>query len=183
MKRWRTGLGCAAVGITLLALAACNEVARAPDAQEPTDNTVAEFCGMSLQEHPGPKAQIFVKGRDAPYWFSSVHDMFAFMMIAETHLPVIAIYVNDIGKAHIWNHPEPGTWIEARNAVFVIGSDRRGGMDEAEAIPFGTEAAARQFIADRGGRMVRFDAMPIAYILPGYSPNISSSEARSNLHD
>lgn len=181
MSRWRNRAGRLAVGLALCALAACNDATPVPGPQEPTDSSVAEFCGMSIQEHSGPKAQMFVKGRDAPYWFSSVHDMFAFTMISATRLAIRAIYVNDMGKARNWDHPEPGSWIEARKAVFVIGSDRRGGMNENEAIPFGAETAARRFVAEHGGRIVRFDAVPAAYVLPGEAPD--NAEARSPRHD
>ena len=181
MNRWRSLFSRAAIGLALFALGACNEAAPVPGPQEPTQNSVTEFCGMSLQEHPGPKAQVFVEGRNAPYWFSSVHDMIAFTMVSVPRLPIRAIYVNDMGKAHNWDHPEPGTWIEARSAQFVIGSDRRGGMNEEEAIPFAVEAAARGFVAEHGGRVVRFDAVPADYVLPGYAPD--SSQYRSSSHD
>ena len=151
-----------------LLVAACHDdAAKPPVAQEPPRDAVAEFCGMSMREHPGPKAQIFVQGRVAPYWFASVHDMFAFTLMPEEPRAITAIYVNDMGRARDWEHPEPGTWIDARKAVFVIGSDRRGGMAEAEAVPFGDDAAAREFIARNGGRIVSFASMPAGYILPG----------------
>lgn len=142
---------------------------KVPVAQEPPPGAVAEFCGMSIQEHPGPKAQLFVRGRTAPYWFASVHDMFAFTLMPEEPRAITAIYVNDMGRVRNWEHPDPGTWIDAHKAVFVIGSDRRGGMEEAEAVPFGDDAAAQAFIARNGGHIVRFGAMPMEYILPGGS--------------
>jgi copper chaperone NosL len=158
--------------LAALAASACHDHAsKMPAAQEIPPNAVAEFCGMSLREHSGPKAELFVKGRAAPYWFASVHDMFAFTLLPEEPRAIVAIYVSDMGRAHDWDHPEPGTWIDAHKAVFVIGSDRSGGMEEAEAVPFGTDAAARAFIARSGGRMVRFAAMPEDYILPGASPD------------
>jgi copper chaperone NosL len=158
-----------AILLPVLATAACFDdpsSGKVPLAQEFQPGQVAEFCGMSLQEHPGPKGQIFVKDRAAPYWFASVHDMFAFTLLPEEPRAIVAIYVNDMGHARNWDHPEPGTWVEARKAFFVIGSRRRGGMDDAEAVPFGDEAAAQAFITQNGGRMVRFKEMPEDYILP-----------------
>ena len=181
MRRWRQWTGRLAAGLGLWALAACNDATPVPGPREPTDSSVAEFCGMSIQEHSGPKAQMFVKDRAAPYWFSSVHDMFALTMMSASRLAIRAIYVNDMGKARNWGHPEPGAWIEARSAVFVIDSDRRSGMNENETIPFGVETAARRFVAEHGGRMVRFDAVPAAYVLPGEAPD--NSESRSARHD
>lgn len=155
--------------LSVLTTAACFDDPssdKAPLAQEFGLGQVAEFCGMSLQEHTGPKAQIFVKDRAVPYWFASVHDMFAFTLLPEEPRAIVAIYVNDMGLARNWDHPEPGTWVEAHKAFFVIESRRHGGMDENEAVPFSDPAAAQAFIGQNGGRMVRFKEMPTDYILP-----------------
>jgi copper chaperone NosL len=156
--------------IALLAVvgAGCDRApeSAAPAPRELSSNAVAAFCGMDVTEHPGPKAQIFLKGRQDPVWFASVHDMFAYTLLPEEPKAIVAIYVTDMGKARNWDRPEPGNWTEARKAVFVIGSRRLGGMDEKEAVPFGTEAAAKAFIAENGGRLVRFDAVPPDYVLP-----------------
>ena len=53
----------------------------------------------------------------------------------------------------------------ARNAYFVIGSRRRGGMGADEAIPFSVAAAAQAFANANGGRVVRFAEMPKDYVL------------------
>jgi copper chaperone NosL len=157
-----------AAALLVAALGACGEKpsAEAPGPQEPTDAAIAEFCHMALSEHPGPKGQIFVKSRPEPFWFASVRDTFAFTMLPEEPKDIAAIYVNDMGKAKNWDHPEAGTWIDARKAFFVIESRKRGGMGEAEAIPFSDQAAAQAFVAENGGRVVRFDQMPRDYILP-----------------
>jgi copper chaperone NosL len=152
----------------LLSLAACSRgynAAAAPPPREMTDASVAQFCGMALSEHAGPKGQIFVRGLSAPYWFSSVRDAFAFTMLQETPKAILAFYVSDMARAKNWDQPEPGTWVEAHNAYFVIGSRRRGGMGADEAIPFGVAAAAQAFAAANGGRVVRFAEMPKDYVL------------------
>jgi copper chaperone NosL len=68
-------------------------------------------------------------------------------------------------RAKNWDQAEPGTWIEARKASYVIGSRRLSGMGTDEAIPFGDAGAARRFADLNGGRVVSFDAMPRDYIL------------------
>ena len=152
--------------IGLLCLAACNRGdAAAPPPREMTDASVAQFCGMSLSEHAGPKGQIFIRGLRDPYWFSSVRDAFAFTMLQETPKAITAFYVNDMARAKNWDQPEAGTWVEAHAAYFVIGSRRRGGMGADEAIPFGVDAAAQEFAAANGGRVVRFSEMPKDYVL------------------
>jgi copper chaperone NosL len=165
--------------ISALMLAACDESPSVPAAQEPSRDAVAEFCGMSLQEHSGPKAQLFVRDRAEPYWFASVHDMFAFTFIPENQHPIVGIYVTDMGRVRNWDRPEPGTWIDAHKAAFVIESNYRSGMNETEAVPFGAEPDAQAFIAHNGGRMVQFGNMPMSYILPGQSSDVSSSRDRT----
>lgn len=136
-----------------------------PPPQKITNSSVAYFCSMSVNEHEGPKAQIFIRDMKNPFWFASVSDAFAFLFLPETPKAVTAIYVNDMAKAKDWAHPGPGTWIDAHKALYVIGSRRRGGMNAHEAAPFGTAAAAEKFVADEGGRIVRFDDMPHDYVL------------------
>jgi copper chaperone NosL len=158
--------------MALAMLAACgrgDEAANAPPPREVTDGSVAEFCGMDLTEHSGPKAQIFVRGLTKPYWFASVRDAFAFTMLQETPKAIAAIYVNDMARAKTWEQPEAGAWVEARQASFVIGSRRLSGMNTEEAVPFSSPDAARAFAAANGGRVVSFDGMPKAYILTSTS--------------
>jgi copper chaperone NosL len=154
--------------IGLLTLAQCKpdrQDAGLPTPREITDASVGQFCGMSLTEHAGPKGQIFVRDLPDPYWFATVRDAFAFAMLPEMPKAITAIYVNDMARAQDWDQPEPGTWVEAHQAFYVIDSDRRSGMQTEEAIPFGKDAAARNFAAANGGRIVRFAEMPRDYIL------------------
>ena len=125
---------------------------------------------MSLDEHPGPKGQIFVRPDPKPFWFSSVHDTFAFLMLPDTPKAVTAVYVNDMAKANNWDHPEPGTWVDAHKAIYVIGSHKHGGMGEAEAVPFSDKGAAQRFVDQYGGRIVGFSEMPRDYILSSGNP-------------
>ncbi len=172
---------------TLLALAAggCDDgpSAKAPPPLEIDASTVAEFCGMNIDEHPGPKGQIFVKDRAEPYWFASVHDLVAFTMLPEEPKNFAALYVTDMGKAKNWDHPEPGTWVEARDATFVIGSRKRGGMDEREAVPFSDPVAAQAFIAENGGRAVRFGEIPQDYVLSYDEPRTRQTPAGPDADD
>jgi copper chaperone NosL len=154
--------------LALLSLGACKHdkgAAELPRPREVTDAAVAQFCGMALTEHAGPKAQIFVLGLPDPYWFATVRDAFAFAMLPEMPKAISAFYVNDMARAKDWNQPEPGMWVEAHQASYVIGSRRRSGMDTDEAIPFGDDAAGHRFAEANGGRVVRFSDMPRDYIL------------------
>ena len=159
----------ASIGLAVLMLAACNRAeptsAPPPAAAEVTDEATGYYCGMLLADHEGPKGQIHLASRDAPIWFSSVRDTIAFLRLPEEAKDVVAVYVNDMGRAQHWDQPEAGTWVDARAAWFVIGSEMRGGMGANEAVPFATQAAAESFRARHGGQTVRLDDIPDAYVI------------------
>ena len=65
------------LGLALLLLAGCKRgdtTAGGPRPREMTDASTAQFCGMSVTEMAGPKAQIFIRGLPGPYRFGSVRD-------------------------------------------------------------------------------------------------------------
>jgi copper chaperone NosL len=144
---------------TAVMLTACSKEhsAEAPPPQVMGGDATGHYCGMLLAEHPGPKGQVLLKSRDEPVWFSSVRDTFTFLRLPEEPKDVAAVYVSDMGKAPNWEQPGNDNWILAKDAVFVVGSDRQGGMSGAEAVPFSHEDAARVFISQHGGRILRFE--------------------------
>lgn len=155
-----------AVLATVFLLAACGEeqAVEAPAPRELTRSAIGYYCNMIVEDHPGPKGQIFLaKGSDA-LWFSSVRDTIAFTLLPEEAKTISAIYVNDMSRA-TWNKPEAGTWIAAESAWYVIGSARRGGMGAPEAVPFSDRAAAEDFAVRHGGRVVAFAEIPEHAIL------------------
>jgi copper chaperone NosL len=147
------------------ALAACEEEKAAPPPQELSADDISHYDQMLVIDHAGPKAQILMERREEPVWFSSVRDAFAFHLLPEEPRDVAAIYVTDMGRARSWDDPGPGVWIEAREALYVIGSDVRGGMGAEEPVPFGERAAAEAFAAKHGGEIVAFEGVPDDYIL------------------
>ncbi len=163
-------------------LAACSEetAASLPAPRELTREATGHYCGMIVADHPGPKAQLFLRSRAEPVWFSSVRDAFAFKMLPDEPKDIAAIFVNDMGGATDWQSPKPGTWIDARKAHFVIGSARRGGMGQQEAVPFSSAEAAKAFAAAHGGRVVAFDAVPRSYVL---SEDTAGAGAHRGSHD
>jgi len=157
--------------LTLALLAACDEPRQAAAPPPPAElgrEAVGHYCGMILADHEGPKAQAWVAGIDQPYWFSSVRDAIAFTMLPEEPDAIAAIYVSDMATAESWRNP--GTWVEAREAHFVIGSEKRGGMGQMEAVPFSDPQAAADFAAEHGGRVVPFAAIPRDYVLGSDEP-------------
>ena len=153
-----------AAGLWLSACDGDEQLAAKPAPQELTREAIGYYCNMIVADHQGPKAQLFLENTDEPIWFSSVRDAIAFTLLPDEPKAIAAIYVNDMGRA-TWEAPEPGTWIEAAAAHFVIQSERRGGMGARETVPFGDPAAAERFVAAHGGRVVPLEEVPKDYVL------------------
>ena len=149
-----------------LTLAACNEPVAAvkPAAVAMTDEALGYYCQMYLADHPGPKAQVLVKGQEQPLWFTQVSDAVAYLQGAERVGDTAAVYVTDMAKAASWAEPGRSNWVDADIAVFVIDSRQAGGMGVPEAIPFGSRAAADAFVAEQGGRTVTLAEIPADYV-------------------
>lgn len=183
----QAGFGPLTCMVMLLALSGCyGELdAELPAPHELTRDAVGHYCGMIVADHSGPKAQIFVKGRNAPVWFASVRDAFAFMRLPGEAKNISAVYVNDMGRSANWKSPETGTWIDARKAYFVLDSARKGGMGLKETVPFETGEAAAAFAAQHGGYVVGFSKVPSAYVLGDDSMpvNTGRENGRNDGHD
>ncbi len=159
-----------------LAFAGCQkETARLPLPQKMTVESIGHYCGMNLLEHPGPKGQIFAASLIEPVWFSSVRDTIAFTMLPDEPKDVQAIYVSDMAKAPSWDKPGAENWVEARKALFVIGSRVKGGMGGDEAVPFSDRGAAEKFMSENGGRIVTFDQVPRDYVLAAGADNADAA--------
>ena len=154
--------------LVLLPLAGCNEDGPAgmPAPVAMTDEALGHYCQMYLADHGGPKAQIHLKGFEAPLWFSQVSDAVAFVHDGEKPADIVAVFVSDMGKAPSWGEPGVDNWINADKAYFVIGSKQMGGMGTPEAIPFGTQDAAQTFTNVNGGKVVSFAEIPEQYVRP-----------------
>src|SRR5690606_12064550 len=110
-----------------------------------------------------------------PIWFSSVRDTIAFTRLPEEPRDITAIYVNDMARATQWEQPEPGAWVDAREAWFVIESEMRGGMGAPEAAPFSDKGAAEAFRAKHSGRVVRLAEIPDRYVLGPVDSSVESA--------
>ena len=148
------------IAAALVLIAGCSkeEAEAVPPAHRLTADATGHYCGMLLSEHAGPKGQILLKGEDTPVWFTSVRDTLTFLALPEEAKTIAAVYVSDMAKAPSWDQPGADNWILAADAVFVVDSNRQGGMGGAEAVPFSTEAAAQAFVGQYRGRIVHLDA-------------------------
>lgn len=154
--------------LPLLPLTGCKEDEAAsapPPPRTITAEAIGHYCGMTMLDHPGPKGQIVLKGREKPVWFSSVRDTFAYTMLPEESHDYRAIYVTDLAASADPSHPDLARWTEARTAWFVIDSGFAGGMGDAEPLPFAGETAARAFAVKHSGTVKRFDEVTDDYIL------------------
>lgn len=156
----------------LLLLAACGkEQSAAPPPPAPmTAEAVGRYCGMSLADHPGPKGQVQLKGGKEVFWFSSARDTLAYTLLPEEPKDIAVIYVTAMDKAASWDKPGQESWVDARAASYVVGSDATGGMGQREMVPFSTAQAAEAFRASHGGQVYAFDKIPREQVLGDDTP-------------
>ena len=144
------------LALTALApLAACGERPSGAASVAPveiTRSTSCELDGMLLMDYPGPKGQIHFAGADKPAFYCDTVEVLNTLLLPEQVRKVDAVYVQDMGKTD-WDNPQ-GAWIDARSALYVRGSKRKGSMGPTFA-SFGSEPDTRQFIAQHGGELLR----------------------------
>ncbi|MCF4098436.1 nitrous oxide reductase accessory protein NosL [Maritalea mediterranea] len=144
--------------LTALVLTGCASEASTPDAPDPitlTAEAAGHYCQMTILEHDGPKAQMYLAGYEHPLWFSQVRDGLAYIKSPEQEAKILVTYVNDMSKAKNWSEPGVDNWIRADEAYFVVHSDAIGGMGAPELVPFSSEADAIAFAKNRGGMVKR----------------------------
>lgn len=137
-------------------LAGCGDKAAEQASLAPVEidrSTSCELDGMLLADYPGPKAQIHYAGQEKPSFFCDTIELFNTLLAGEQVRAVRAVYVQDMGKAD-WNEPK-GHWIDAKTAVYVLGSKRHGSMGPTIA-SFAQEADAAKFAGEHGGKVLRF---------------------------
>ncbi|MGV8894197.1 MAG: nitrous oxide reductase accessory protein NosL [Burkholderiaceae bacterium] len=134
-------------------LPACNKAATKVAALEPTSETVCELDGMILKDYPGPKAQIhFTEGK--PEFFCDLMELFTMVLVPEQMRPVAAVFVQDMGKTP-WERPN-GNWIDAKSAIYVVGSKKLGSMGPTFG-SFSSMQDAEAFVKKEGGKILRFE--------------------------
>jgi len=147
-------------------LAACKEeTAQAPDPITMTSDALSHFCMMQVDNHPGPKAQIHLKGLPDPIFFAQMRDALAYVKGPERDADILAFYVSDMGAAPDWETPGIDNWIAAETAAFVVGADVTGGMGAPEIVPFSDPALAQDFAARKGGQVMTLKDIPAATVL------------------
>ena len=148
--------------VAAVLLTACSEkdILETPEPQSLTREAVGYFCGMIVADHEGPKGQVILRDKTDALWFSSVRDALAYTRLPEEVDPVAAIYVSDISRAVSWEHPGAEAWVEIHDAVYVVGSTRKGGMGAPEVAPFSDRSDANLFVERFGGQILTLDEVP-----------------------
>lgn len=151
-----------ALVVAAVLLTACSEkeILEKPEPQSLTREAVGYFCGMIVADHEGPRGQVILQDRTDALWFSSVRDTLAYTRLPEEVDPVAAIYVSDISHAESWEHPGAEAWVEIHDAVYVVGSTRKGGMGAPEIAPFSDRSDAKLFIERFGGELLTLSEVP-----------------------
>ena len=155
-RRHVLGLAALAALGSLGLLAGCGERAGEAQSLAPVEidrSTSCELDGMLLADYPGPKAQVHFVGQSQPSFFCDTVELFSTLLAGEQVRAVRAVYVQDMGQAD-WDAPK-GHWIDAKTAVYVVGSKRHGSMGPTIG-SFAQEADAQKFATEYGGKVLRF---------------------------
>lgn len=141
----------AALPLLLLVLAAL----AAPGCLQSTEDR-CPLCGMPPDVYDGPRGRLVLQDGDT-VTFCSTAELFRVLTQPDfDHDTVAAVQVQDVARAG-WKRPEGG-WIDARDAHYVAGSDRRAAMGPT-LVSFANEMAAETFAANHGGEVYTFQEL------------------------
>ncbi len=132
---------------------------------------IGYYMQMTLVDHAGPKAQLWLSDKRKPLWFVDVRDAILFKRTPEEADNIAAIYAHDMAKNSDYNNVKD-IWIDLEQAVFVVDSQQKGGMGMPETIPFSDKQSAQDFIARHGGKMVN----SLSELKTEYLTSISASD-------
>jgi copper chaperone NosL len=147
-------------GIPALTLTACGrEQESAATGCSPirlTDEHECALCGMTIVRFPGPKGQACLRDGNL-LAFCSVHDLLAWAWQPESAPAIDSLHVHDLSRTG-WDNPSDDAYMNARDAVYVVGHDQRGAMGHSPA-PFSDTNDARDFAERHGGQLTAFADM------------------------
>src|SRR5690554_4401446 len=122
-------------------------------------------CGMAITRFPGPKGEA-ISGREQQVRkFCSTRDMFSWLLQPENVNRDHTLYVHDMAETE-WDKPDDTALIDAREAFYVVGSERTGSMGPTLA-SFAGKSAAEAFAAEFGGEVVAFEEMTMDHLSSG----------------
>lgn len=109
-------------------------------------------CGMYPARSPDWAAQVIFANGDAQF-FDSPLSLFMYLGDVARYSPgrsadeIVAHYVTDVPSR---------SWVDARSAFYVTGSTAKGPMRAGNLPAFASQDAARQFAAQRGGKVLAY---------------------------
>lgn len=130
-----------------LGLALCASLAFAQSLPKPGAKDLCPVCGMLVSKYPNWLAVVTWKDGHA-HFFDGAKDLFKFLHDLPKFAPnhrkedISGIYVTDFYNLQR---------IDARKAVFVVGSDVLGPMGH-ELVPLANKADAEDFLKDHKGK-------------------------------
>lgn len=149
-----------------LALAGCSgdaeKVVEKPAPVHMDDSDECHVCGMAITRFPGPKGEVITEKEQTVHKFCSTRDMFAWVLQPENTMRKHTLYVHDMSQTE-WASPDDAALIDAHEAVYVVGSQRKGAMGQTFA-SFSTESAAHDFMMEHGGELLTFDAITLEHL-------------------
>ncbi|PXX93747.1 nitrous oxide reductase accessory protein NosL [Marinobacter vulgaris] len=139
-------------------LVGCSEteeqVTEKPDPVHIESGDECHVCGMAITRFPGPKGEAITAREQQVHKFCSTRDMFAWVLQPENAKRDHTLYVHDMAQTD-WERPDDTALIDAREAFFVVGSERTGAMGPTLA-SFASENSAVEFANEFGGEVVEF---------------------------
>lgn len=120
------------------------------------------LCGMIIEVFSGPKGAATNKSDTHIRKFCSTRDLFSYYLDPENKRNVKQLLVHDMGQVP-WESPDDKLMINAKEAWFVVGSEKKGAMGSTLA-SFKDKAIALAFAKEFGGSVVQFKNINIATI-------------------
>ncbi|PKI17725.1 nitrous oxide reductase accessory protein NosL [Colwellia sp. 12G3] len=145
----------------LVILSACSDnsaqqtVIHKAVAMESSDE--CHLCGMLITHFDGPKGEVFRKEQgDKVFKFCSTRDMFSYYLDPENTRNISQMLVHDMSKMPWGSNSIDDTYfIDAKNAWYVVGSEKTGAMGKTLA-SFSLQTDAQAFATEFGGTVLSF---------------------------
>lgn len=152
-----------------LMLAACSEskevTREKPDPVHFESGDECHVCGMAITRFPGPKGEAIAGKEEQVRKFCSTRDMFSWVLQPENVNRDHVLYVHDMAETE-WDKPDDAALIDAREAFYVVGSERSGAMGPTLA-SFAEKSAAEAFAEEFGGEVVAFADVTMEHLSSG----------------
>lgn len=162
---------CSGLVLAALLLAGCtqepSETAERPDPVHFESADECHVCGMAITRFPGPKGEAFPENGGGVHKFCSTRDLFAWLLQPENKNRDHTVYVHDMARSD-WHAPDDRHLVDARQAWYVVGSEKAGAMGPTLA-SFAHQDDAQAFAGDFGGEVLAFAEVTMAHLNQGMS--------------